>query len=413
MTRLFLALTALLLTACTGTSTEPPATDLTFYGDIQPMVQTYCTRCHYTDGPGPLDFTDPQVVEEAAELMATAVDDGRMPPPASDPACVDYEGSERFHMPNAQKDLLREWVDGGKPMGDPATANTAPEIELTLPDADLEIRLKEPYTPTYSDPANPGNEYRCFILDPERDEDFYITGLAPIIDAQPIVHHIVLFSMDRADIPADYTDQGYDCIDDDGAVSGMVGGWAPGAVPVRFDEGGVRISSDQVLVMQMHYFQSVPEPLTDQSGYQFTTSDEGPFIRMLPIGSFDFNIPAGEEEHVHADSFRNNFGLAIEAVGVFPHMHVLGSGYRMWLERADGSTQCMAESEDYDFDNQITYEFKEPIRIEDGDVVRWECVWNNSTSNPNLIHDPPQDTRYGERTDEEMCFFFTLGGLAP
>ena len=249
------------------------------------------------------------------------------------------------------------------------------------------------------------------MLDPERDDTFFITGMAPIIDAQEIVHHILLFSMDRDRIPSDYTDQGYDCIDDEGPVNGMITGWAPGAVPMRLDEGGVRVASDQVLVMQMHYFQTAPDPIADQSGYQFITSDTGPVVQMLPLGSYDFFIPAGEEEVTHQDSFRNTYGLAIQAQAVFPHMHVLGSGYRMWLERADGSTQCMAESEAYDFNNQLNYQYKEPLRIEDGDTVHWECTWNNSESNPFRILDEPRDTRYGERTDEEMCFFFTLGGL--
>ena len=35
-------------------------------------------------------------------------------------------------------------------------------------------------------------------------------------------------------------------------------------------------------------------------------------------------------------------------------------------------------------------------------------TWNNSTSNEELIHNPPTDVSYGERTDEEMCFGFTL-----
>ncbi len=334
-----------------------------------------------------------------------------MPPPASDPACIDYEGSERFSMPEEDKATLVAWVDGGKPLGDPADAVTAPEIELSLPDADLEIRMKEPYTPTWSDPANPGNEYRCFVLDPEHDSTLFLTGMAPIVDARSIVHHMLLFTMDRDRIPEDYTEQGYDCINDEGPVNGMVTGWAPGAVPMRLDEGGVRLGVDQVLVLQMHYFQTNPQTPADQSGYQFTTSPTGPLLQMLPLGTFDFVIPAGEEAYTARDSFRNNYGVAINAVATFPHMHVLGSGYRMWLERADGSEQCMARSDRYDFDNQINYQFKEPVRIEDGDTVRWECTWNNSTSNPERILEEPVETRYGERTDEEMCFFFTLGGI--
>ena len=55
----------------------------------------------------------------------------------------------------------------------------------------------------------------------------------------------------------------------------------------------------------------------------------------------------------------------------------------------------------------------DPVTVWPGDTIRMECTWNNSRSNPDLIHDPPQETRYGERTDEEMCFAFAFMSLAP
>jgi len=53
------------------------------------------------------------------------------------------------------------------------------------------------------------------------------------------------------------------------------------------------------------------------------------------------------------------------------------------------------------------------LALETGDEIGFECTWNNSTSNPHLFHDPPIDIGYGERTDEEMCFAFTLITIPP
>ena len=80
----------------------------------------------------------------------------------------------------------------------------------------------------------------------------------------------------------------------------------------------------------------------------------------------------------------------------------------MWVEKPDGEEECAVSAENYDFYNQLTYLFNEPLVIEPGDTVHWSCTWNNSTSNPDQIYDPPQDIRYGERTDEEMCFMFSV-----
>ena len=73
--------------------------------------------------------------------------------------------------------------------------------------------------------------------------------------------------------------------------------------------------------------------------------------------------------------------------------------------------ECLVASDRYDFDNQLTYMFDAPILLEEGTQFSLSCTWNNSTDNPNLLINPPVDIGYGERTDEEMCYAFTLISL--
>ena len=82
-------------------------------------------------------------------------------------------------------------------------------------------------------------------------------------------------------------------------------------------------------------------------------------------------------------------------------MHVLGSGYEMYADTAADGRQCLLRSDQYDFDNQVTYMFKEPVSIEGGDLISFECTWDNSAENPDQFYDDPQDISYGERTNEE------------
>jgi hypothetical protein len=83
----------------------------------------------------------------------------------------------------------------------------------------------------------------------------------------------------------------------------------------------------------------------------------------------------------------------------------------MWAESVEDGRTCLAESDRYDFDNQQTYMFKEPVSVQGGDTLGFECTWDNSADNPDQFFDEPQDIGYGERTNEEMCFTFTLVGL--
>ena len=91
-------------------------------------------------------------------------------------------------------------------------------------------------------------------------------------------------------------------------------------------------------------------------------------------------------------------------------MHVLGTGYRMWVQDWGGDT-CLVESDSYGFDNQLTYFFDTPVSVKSGDTIGFECTWDNSADNPNQMFEEPQPIGYGERTNEEMCFAFTLIGL--
>lgn len=409
-------LSVLLLAGCAGEGAldddDSAAAGLTYFGDVEPMVDRWCARCHRPDGPGPADFTDPEVVRALAPVMLSRIDAGDMPPPVADPECHPYVGHEELVLPADQRDLFASWIDQGRELGDPAASvATGGARNVGLADADLEVRLEVPYEPTFSDPSDPGNEYRCFALEHGRDEDFYITGLAPLLDQERLVHHIVLFRIGESSVWPDYDPAvGVDCIDDmDESVIGMIAGWAPGARPIEFPEGtGIKILADQRIGIQIHYFQNGEAGLTDQSGYAFRTADAvDSEVRMVPVGTTSFTIPAGDGEYTREGSWTMPLGLTPTIHGVFPHMHVLGSAFSMRREASMGE-QCIVDMPRYDFNNQQSYLFEDPISLEVDDRIHFSCTWDNSEDNPNQFHDPPQDVRYGERTDEEMCYGFTF-----
>mgnify|MGYP002634164228 CR=1 FL=1 len=410
-----------LLLACNGPDEVEPIdsesavieTELTWYRDVKPIVDEHCTRCHYDGGAGTGDFEDVEHVDAIAEYMLSRAQAGEMPPAVSDPECRPYHGQDHLVLDGDELAVFEEWVLGGRPLGDP---QDDPQIEVPsgeLEDPDLTVLIAEGgYTPTYADQSQPGNEYRCFVLDLELDSAVFVTDMAPIVDKAEIVHHVVLSTAKRSDISESKTGpQGYDCINGSGVLDGMVGAWAPGMLPVSLPEGyGLQIGADEVVVLQMHYFASGPETegLADRSGYAFKTVPAvDTEVLLAPVGIYNFNIPAGDEAYTDGGRFKNDYPVSLEVHAVFPHMHVLGSAYDYRIEHTDGSETCLATGR-YDFHNQMTYQFEEPAILEPGASIEFSCTWNNSESNPELIVNPPQDTHYGERTDEEMCFFFTF-----
>jgi len=371
-------------------------------------------------GTGPFDFTQPDNAVAMAEIMLTEIDAGTMPPPVSDPECRDYEDSERLHLPPDARDIISTWIAEGKALGDPADLVEIDPLPKRLENPDLSISIPKPYSPTFEDAANPGNEYRCFYLEHGRDKDFFLTGLAPVVDQTSLAHHIVIAKGPKGAIDEKYkTDEGWSCINGEGTniLDGMIAGWAPGTIPLEFEEGhGMRVGANDAFILQMHYFanDSSAASAGDQSGYEFTTAEQvDREVLMFPFGPSGFRIPAGEDNHTESMSFTLPNGVMARAHGTFPHMHILGSSYRLWVEHADATETCGAESEKWDFDNQLTYMFKESIPLKGGDTIHFECSWDNSADNPDRIYDEPQEIRYGERTDEEMCFAFTFLSLGP
>ena len=387
---------------------------LTYYDDVLPVLEKNCLRCHRGSGPGIGDFSNPETVSQLSELMLAAIDDGRMPPSSADPECHPYIGAQEMRVAPEDRDTIAQWIETGKEEGEEREVAQTQEETITNPD--LFLQIAEPYTPDYSQPNSKGNEYRCFVLEHNQTEAFYITDLYPYIDQAPIVHHIVLAKASRDSLDDSSMDSvGVDCmsgatqlVSGDTTGSGMISAWAPGAKPIRFEDGGILVQPNEVFILQMHYYQAdTSQVLLDQSGYMMNiASSVENTILMGPYGYTDFEIPAGDANYSYGQTVEVPTNFRIWAT--FPHMHLLGRGYRLHIIREDGQEDCVVSSETYDFNNQLTYQFEEPILVNTGDQIFWECTWDNSVENPNVYYDPPQAIGYGERTDEEMCYAFTL-----
>jgi hypothetical protein len=393
-----------------GNTTEDTA-GVTYYADVRPILDKACVRCHTDDGIAPVSFDDPAQAAGLASAMVEETAAGRMPPPAPDATCRDYESSERFSLTNDEKATLAAWADAGAPLGDEADAPGAPDLSLTsLAPYDQEVWASKPYTPQFT--ATDGNDYRCFLIDLGNTETTYLTALQAIIDNKRIVHHVVLFSPAGTDDLWGEGDphDGFSC---GGLGQGnwqTLGAWGPGANPTVLPEGmGIMLAPDAHFVLQMHYFNSFEgaDLEQDQSGYGLMLSDSVNHVAVnYAAGPTDFTIPAGDASYTARDTYPW-YGES-QILSVWPHMHLLGAGFEEVILRADGSEDCLLRMDGWDFHNQVTANFLEPVALGTGDRMRLKCTYDNSAENPNQYYDPPQDINFGEGTTDEMCFGFTL-----
>lgn len=233
--------------------------------------------------------------------------------------------------------------------------------------------------------------------------------------------------------------------DSAGRVTGIgtIGSWVPGNQPTHFPEGsGILIPEGDFIVMQMHYYTAgSTEP--DQSSVVLETATGNDMIALARMGAaapVEIPCPADVEGDgcdrivpeietslnsdmllaicgQTADQYINQDGTnattscdypAITtgwAISINNHMHQLGTVTRTTLNPDTPDEQILIDIQDWDFDWQGDYWFAEPIWIEQGDIIRLTCSWDNSVSRDNP---EPRYVVWGEGTSDEMC----LSGIA-
>ncbi|HBM76970.1 MAG TPA: hypothetical protein DD438_02570, partial [Verrucomicrobiales bacterium] len=68
----------------------------------------------------------------------------------------------------------------------------------------------------------------------------------------------------------------------------------------------------------------------------------------------------------------------------------------------DGKKITLMDIDDWDLDWQDRYQFKEPLDLPAGTVLKTRLVYDNSASNPENPNSPPRRITWGQESDDEM-----------
>ena len=402
-------------------SSEIPDTPPVWYGDIQSLIANNCSTCHIEGGAAPFVFEQFEDVEPLAPVMLNSMQSGSMPPWLPNPDCIEYK-DERL-LKDWEIERFGQWIDDGFPMGDPALGESA-------------VPLVEDIVPTHSaqmpagfipDTNGGADQYRCFVMDLEFEEETFITQ-TQVLPGSPQVHHVLMYAlapeMSEAVRNADGEDGtvGYPCFGDpfprgggsyDYGFPTQIGAWVPGIEPSIFPEKtALRVAPGSTVVMQVHYSALGGEPIEDSTTYNFVTTDETPsFIASTrPLAIQDLDIPAGATNVTASDSFTNYYDRPIELASGATHMHLLGKSQLATIVREDGTTECLLDIPDWDFAWQQSYEPIDTVTIAPGERVDVTCAYDNSQANQPIVDGEqiePSDVEWGDGTLDEMCLLYT------
>ena len=369
--------------------------------DLSEFLQARCGDCHGSEpkfgAPMPMvtrsDMLAPSlqsgtnVAQEA--ILRMQADTNRMPQPPNPAATA------------AEIALVQDWLDAGAPAraaGESCGGEGGGGSGGGGPDCVPDITLQG--AQPFAMPATSTDEQICFgITLPASADKRHITTIAPMIDNDTIIHHILLLQAPTAvspdPQPCNFTNVEWK----------LLYAWGPGTPPhVLPSEAGFPMDGgkEQHFVLQIHYnnLQGLSGQ-TDQSGVELcTTSELREFdADIMAFGSISFDgIIPNATSTLDCTTPVPSLLDAYFPVTIFqswPHMHQIGSAMQSEIEKAGGGTAELVNVPDYDFNFQLTYPNDEVLDV--GDSVHTSCTWENNTA---------QTVGFGEDTADEMCFNF-------
>ncbi|HKQ89563.1 MAG TPA: cytochrome c [Blastocatellia bacterium] len=380
-----LAAAAVVITRADLTGAEAAAP--TFSKDIAPIFAKNCMSCHRPGEIAPMSFMSYKEVRPWAKAIREKVVNREMPPWHADPAHGEWTNDRRLSQKDV--DVIRAWVDGGAPEGNPKDMPPTPKFATgwQIGEPDMVFNMPEEFTV----PAEGAVPYIYFTVPTNFKEDKYIAAMEARAGDLSVVHHIVIYVRDPRESRGRRQDIG----------TGLLGALSPGMTPFIATPGTAKlIKAGSNIIFQMHYTPSGKET-KDRSmvGLKFLKEPVDKVITTTASWDPRFTIPPHAENHEVKASWAAEEDITIWSFS--PHMHLRGKDYLYRAVYPDGRSEILLSVPNYDFGWQVYYYPKTPIRIPKGTKIETVAHFDNSTKNPQNP-DPSKAVRFGEQTWEEM-----------
>jgi tetratricopeptide (TPR) repeat protein/mono/diheme cytochrome c family protein len=378
---------------------------VTFNRDVAPILHANCVGCHRQDGIGPFGLTTYADARPQAARIAAVTAERQMPPWKPVPGHGRFRNERR--LSDAEIALLSRWAATGAAEGDPADLPPAPGPaggwQLGAPD--LVVAMPDPFLL----PSGGADVYRNFVLPVELDARRWVRAveLRPGAGGGRVIHHarILLDGTGAARaLDAAEAAPGYDGLMLDHArfPAGHFLGWAPGKTPAALPDAiAWPLDPGTDLVLQLHLLPG-PEPVDVQPAVGIHFADRPASLTPVSVllTSKAIRIPAGAPAHVIEDRYR--LPVAVDVLGIAPHMHYLGKRVEAWATLPDGSEEPLLRIDDWDFNWQDVYRYETRPFLPAGTTVAMEYVYDNSAANPRNPDHPPRRVRFGQFSNDEM-----------
>jgi hypothetical protein len=371
-------------------------------------------------------------------------------------ACVEEGQDRRTGSPST---VLKQPDPPGAVASQLAAIKPGKQIPLREGEHRMTVTMDEEYTP--SAPTGVGtDDYRCFLMDPELDEDVWLTGSQVLPGNPQVVHHVILFRVDpeqvaeAESVDAESPDPGWTCFGGTGLKgeftnvddANWLAAWAPGGDETRTADGyGTQLRAGSQIVMQVHYnllkgaapdvsstqlrWMKGSADLTPLHTYQMPAPVEMPCRAEFNDGPLcnraaaeaDVKARFGADQNTHnllhllcstpieatsTTSCTRTINRGMTILGVAGHMHLLGRKISIETNPGTPDAQTILDIPIWDFDNQGSKPLKEPLHLDAGDTVKVSCTHVQWLRDVLPAFEGQREDRYvmwAEGSTDEMC----------
>lgn len=382
------------------------AQNLTYFNDIEPIIQKNCVTCHRKGQVAPFTLTSYEDVERRAGFIKKVTAQKYMPPNPSDPSVSTFKNAK--NLTPEEIDKIGKWVEQGKPKGKEQKPKAQEvKIDSILREPDIVLTLTKPYTI----PGDNREHFKVFVVPTNASEDLYVAGIDFIPQNKSYAHHC-RFMIDTTRLlrpdngievgePSEFQRLGIKMNDN------FWHGWIPGNTAIFYPEGSAkRLPKGSDIILNMHYSPSPKEVIEVSKILIYLTKQ--PAKRLVKTFILEENTVVNEPFVIEPDTVIKFYQRSaiiphdISLISITPHMHLLGKNFKAYAITPDGDLINLIKIDNWDFNWQMTYQFQKLLKIPQGSVIYSEAEYDNTPQNGRNPYAPPRVVTYGWGTKNEM-----------
>lgn len=383
---------------------------LTYYDDIEPIIQKNCVACHRQGQIAPFPLLTYEDVDRRAGFIKKVTAQKYMPPNPSDPSVSTFKNVKKLTPEEIEK--IGKWVEQGKVKGKEQKTKGKGEESMTH----LDTTWREPdivlsFTKPYTIKGDNREHFVVFVVPTNTTEDLYVSGIDFFPENKQLAHHC-RFMIDTTHLLR--PDNGIEVGDDSEFQrlgvkmnDNFFHGWIPGNTAIFYPEGTAkRLPKGSDLVLNMHYSPSAKDVTENSKILIYLTKKTAK--RLVKTFILEENAIVNEPFIITKDTIIKFYQRSpviprdISLISITPHMHLLGKNFKAYAITPDGDLINLIKIDNWDFNWQMTYQFEKLMKIPQGSVIYSEAEYDNTSQNGRNPYNPPQDVTYGWGTKDEM-----------